>query len=166
MQEFEGMCQLRILRPRSAKQPIQQLKILTIQQSLQCCDGDLIAGRQVSTEEAFKTAVQFQQATPASPAQPPDSGIQIRHDSPIRDIPQISRSRSCFLISTMAFAGFNPLGQTRTQLRMVSQRNRRYGSFKSSRRSPVASSRLSNSQRWACNNMALSLIHISEPTRR
>ena len=119
------MPQLRILRPRTAKQPIQQFKILTIQQTFQCCDGGLITGGQISTEEGFKTFVQFQQATPALPAQPADSDTEIRHGSPIRGIPQTWRSRSCLLISTMALPGFNPLGQTRVQLRMVSQRNRR-----------------------------------------
>src|SRR5450759_2092099 len=119
------MSQLRILRPRTAKQPIEQFKILTIEQSFQCRDGGLITGGQISTEERFKTFVQFQQATPAAPAQPSDSGTQIHHGSPIRDILQIWRSSSCLLISTMALAGFKPLGQTRVQLRMVSQGNRR-----------------------------------------
>jgi len=119
------MHQLRILRPRSAKQPIQQFKILAIEQSFQCCDGGLVAGGQVAAEERFKTLVQFQQAAPAAPAQPSDACAQIDHGSPIRDILQTSRSSNCFLISTMARAGFKPLGQTRVQLRMVSQRNRR-----------------------------------------
>mgnify|MGYP003387849240 CR=1 FL=1 len=51
------------------------------------------------------------------------------------------------LILPMALVGFNPLGQTSTQFMIVWQRNSRYGSSRLSRRSAVASSRLSAMKR-------------------
>src|SRR5450631_352284 len=53
---------------------------------------------------------------------------------------------SC-LISAMAFAGFKSFGHASVQFMMVWQRYRRKGSSSWSRRSPVASSRLSTIQR-------------------
>ena len=57
------------------------------------------------------------------------------------------RSTIIFLISAIALAGFSPLGQVLAQFMMVWQRYSLNGSCNSSRRSPVASSRLSISQR-------------------
>ncbi len=60
---------------------------------------------------------------------------------------QTARSTIIFLISAIAFAGFRPLGQVLVQFMMVWQRYSLNGSSNSSRRSPVASSRLSMIQR-------------------
>lgn len=57
------------------------------------------------------------------------------------------RSTISFLISPMALAGFSPLGHVCAQFMMVWQRYSLNGSCRSSRRSPVASSRLSMIQR-------------------
>jgi len=51
------------------------------------------------------------------------------------------------LISAIAFAGFRPLGQVLAQFMIVWQRYSLNGSSSPSRRSPVASSRLSMIQR-------------------
>ena len=59
-----------------------------------------------------------------------------------------------FLIEAIALPGFSPFGQVRVQLRIVWQRYSRNGSSRLSRRSPVASSRLSASQRQACRSTA------------
>ena len=56
-------------------------------------------------------------------------------------------STSIFLVSAIARAGFSPFGQVWVQFIIVWQRYSRNGSSRSSRRSPVASSRLSTSQR-------------------
>ena len=60
---------------------------------------------------------------------------------------QTARITIISLILPMALVGFRPLGQTSTQFMMVWQRNRRYGSSRLSRRSLVASSRLSAMKR-------------------
>src|SRR5690625_1732885 len=60
---------------------------------------------------------------------------------------QILRKNSICLILAMAVAGARPLGQVRVQLSMVWQRYTLNGSSSSSRRSPVASSRLSGPSR-------------------
>jgi hypothetical protein len=57
------------------------------------------------------------------------------------------RSTIIFLVSAIALAGFRPFGQVWVQFMIVWQRYRRNGSSSSSRRSPVASSRLSTNQR-------------------
>ena len=57
------------------------------------------------------------------------------------------RRTSISRISLMARAGFSPFGQTSVQFMMVRQRNSRYGSSRLSRRSSVASSRLSTRKR-------------------
>lgn len=75
------MAQLRILRRRTAKQPVQQLEILTFHQTFQCCNRRLIQGGQIATEERFEKSVQFKQTTPALPAQPADADAEIRHGS-------------------------------------------------------------------------------------
>ena len=51
------------------------------------------------------------------------------------------------LILPIAFVGLRPFGHTSTQFMIVWQRNRRYGSSRLSRRSPVAWSRLSAMKR-------------------
>src|SRR5471030_1967748 len=67
---------------------------------------------------------------------------------------QTARRTINSLILPIAFVGFSPFGHTSTQFMMVWQRNRRYGSSRLSRRSPVASSRLSAMNRYACNKPA------------
>ena len=62
-------------------------------------------------------------------------------------MPQCRLSASIFFVAAMAFAGFRPLGQACVQFMIVWQRYSRNGSSRKSRRSPVASSRLSTSQR-------------------
>src|SRR5665213_3161285 len=67
---------------------------------------------------------------------------------------QLLRSTIIFLIEAIALPGFNPFGQVRVQLSIVWQRYSRNGSSRLSRRSSVASSRLSASQRSACRSTA------------
>ena len=62
-------------------------------------------------------------------------------------VAQAARSATSFFVSAIAFAGFRPLGQTLAQFMIVWQRYKRNGSSSWSSRSPVASSRLSASQR-------------------
>ena len=64
-----------------------------------------------------------------------------------RFLAQYFLSTSIFLVSAIASAGLRPLGQVWVQFMIVWQRYRRNGSSSSSRRSPVASSRVSTSQR-------------------
>ncbi len=58
-----------------------------------------------------------------------------------------TRSTIIFLISEIALAGFSPLGQVLAQFMIVWQRYSLNGSSSASKRSPVASSRLSMIQR-------------------
>ena len=60
---------------------------------------------------------------------------------------QTARRTISSLILPIALVGFRPFGQTSTQFMIVWQRNRRYGSSRLSRRSPVAWSRLSAMKR-------------------
>ena len=53
-------------------------------------------------------------------------------------VPHTARLTINSLILPMALVGFRLLGQTSTQFMMVWQRNKRYGSSKLSKRSPVA----------------------------
>src|SRR4029079_2117194 len=64
------------------------------------------------------------------------------------------RSTICRFSEEMAAAGLRPLGQALGQLRMVWQRESLKEFPSSSSRSPVRSSRLSSTQRSACNRMA------------
>src|SRR6201999_217084 len=67
---------------------------------------------------------------------------------------QTARRTINSLILPIALVGLSPLGHTSTQFMIVWQRNRRYGSSRLSRRSPVASSRLSAMKRYACSSPA------------
>ena len=60
---------------------------------------------------------------------------------------QTARLTMISLILLIALVGLSPLGQTSTQFMIVWQRNSRYGSSRLSRRSAVASSRLSAMKR-------------------
>ena len=71
-----------------------------------------------------------------------------------RKFGQCLLSASIFFVSAIARAGLRPLGQVWVQFMMVWQRYRRNGSSRSSRRSPVASSLLSTSQRYAASRVA------------
>ncbi len=66
---------------------------------------------------------------------------------PVKSRAQTTRSTIIFLISAIALAGFNPLGQVLAQFMIVWQRYSLNGSSRSSSRSGVASSRLSMIQR-------------------
>ena len=65
-----------------------------------------------------------------------------------------ARRTSSSLILPIALFGLRPLGHTSTQFIIEWQRNKRYGSSRLSKRSAVASSRLSAIKRYACNKPA------------
>src|SRR6218665_3815502 len=106
-------------------------------------DADAV---RVTVEEALDEDVVLEQAPTAAPAQLGqrafvDEGLYCFNHR------QTARRTISSLILPMAFVGFRPLGQTSTQFMMVWQRNRQYGSSRLSRRSAVASSRLSAMKR-------------------
>src|SRR6185312_16831982 len=85
------------------------------------------------------------------------AAADLTEHSPLLDppfCPQLRRSISIFLISAIALPGFSPFGQVRVQLRIVWHRYSRNESSSWSSRSPVASSRLSASQRFAWRRTA------------
>src|SRR5258707_4894668 len=86
---------------------------------------------------AFQHDVQLQQPAPALPLEL--LSLDAGH--------QTARLTSSSLMWLIALVGLSPFGQTSTQFMMVWQRNRRYGSFRSSRRSAVACSRVSAGKR-------------------
>jgi hypothetical protein len=109
---------------------------LGVRQVQQRCERLLFGGRGgriAFPEVSFEQDVELAHATPTSPA---------KHVGA-----QCLRSAIFFLISAIALAGFRSFGQASVQFMIVWQRYRRNGSSSSSRRSPVASSRVSTIQR-------------------
>jgi hypothetical protein len=112
----------------------EQLGIREVQQR---CERLLFGGRRgriTFPEISFEQNVELAHPPTAPPAEHGGSA-------------QCRRSAIFFLISAIALAGFRSFGQASVQFMIVWQRYRRNGSSSSSRRSPVASSRVSTIQR-------------------
>ena len=106
----------------------------------------------MAREEALDEQVVLEQAAPAAPAQLAerariDRRPQTRQARSRGIAHQTARLTISSLILPIALVGFRPFGHTSTQFMIVWQRNRRYGSSRLSRRSPVAWSRLSAMKR-------------------
>jgi hypothetical protein len=123
-----GIC--RNLPPHHERE---QLGVRQVQQRCECLLFGGRGGRIAFPEVSFEHDVELAHAAPAPPAE--HRGVQWR------------LSAIFFLISAIALAGFRSFGQASVQFMIVWQRYRRNGSSSSSRRSPVASSRVSTIQR-------------------
>src|SRR6185295_15244913 len=95
--------------------------------------------------EALEQHIQLLHAAAAAPEEPLRL-VRVGH--------QCCLSSIFFLSSAIARAGFRSFGQASVQFMIVWQRYRRNGSSSSSRRSPVASSRVSTIHRYAASNAA------------
>ena len=132
--------ELRICRRNSPHQISDKFGILQFQKCTKCRFLRVASCGVGRLEPGQQQMIEFPGAATALPANsrvPRWCGVRT----------QCRLSASIFLVSAMALAGFSPFGQVCVQFMMVWQRYRRNGSSRSSRRSPVASSRLSTSHR-------------------
>src|SRR5690606_29586953 len=88
----------------------------------------------VPIEEALEDQVVLEQAPPGAPAQSPAPGLV----GLVARGHQTARLTISSLILPIALVGLSPFGHTSTQFMIEWQRNSRYGSSRSSRRSLVA----------------------------
>ncbi|MCY1526039.1 hypothetical protein D9M68_610420 [compost metagenome] len=138
----------------SAQQKVQEVVVRQVHQCLH--RSRLTVGHVgfVPLEEAGDEQVVLEQAAPATPFQLAQRTFAERllefvgglHGGVLKE-GQMARRTISSLILPMALVGFRLFGHTSTQFMIVWQRNRRYGSFRLSRRSPVAWSRLSAMKR-------------------
>lgn len=130
---FNHMAQTRIFAGHTAGQQVNYVWILPGKELFESLAIELGRKRKGLIEIAQKQHVELTHSAPAPPAQ----------------LAQIHRRRSTSmrLIDAIALAGFRSFGQAFVQFMIVWQRYSRNGSSRKSRRSPVASSRVSTSQR-------------------
>src|SRR5690606_10194583 len=94
--------------------------------------------------EGREHEIELQHPAPA----PPAHAVELCHGTVCpRGRRYSARLNIASLILLIARFGLSPFGQTSTQFMIERQRNSRYGSFRSSSRSLVASSRLSTMKR-------------------
>ena len=130
---FDHMAQTGIISGHATGQQVDYVWILPRKELLECLPIRLWHQRKAFVEVAQQQHVEFTHPAPAPPAQ----------------LPRIHRRRSTSrrLIEAIALAGLRSFGQAFVQFMIVWQRYNRNGSSRKSRRSPVASSRVSTSQR-------------------
>src|SRR5690242_7182942 len=120
--------------------------------------GVVLVHRLGAREEALEQEVVLEQAATAAPAELAER-VRIERARRAagfgdRGVHQTARLTISSLILPMARVGLSCFGQTSTQFMIVWQRKSRYGSSRLSRRSLVASSRLSAMKRYACSSPA------------
>src|SRR5450432_606759 len=136
----------------AAEEEIEQIVVGELHQEREAVRLGLRDGS-AAIEQALDQQIVLEQAAPAAPAQLAQRAIvdrALRVHAIVDDaisVHQTARLTISSLILPIARVGFRPFGQTSTQFMIVWQRNRRYGSSRLSRRSPVAWSRLSEMKR-------------------
>src|SRR6185369_14529683 len=139
--------QSRVRRLRPARDQIPQLVVREIEEAI---ERRHVFRRHLPSprvEIPRKDQVVLQHAAPATPAQ----AIQLGR---VHSMHYTARLTMISLILLIALVGLSPFGQTSTQFMIVWQRKRRYGSSRSSRRAPIASSRVSAMKRYAARSPA------------
>src|SRR5450755_1670769 len=141
----------------AAEEEVEQVVVVELHQRVEAVGLGLREGFR-PREQALDQEVVLEQPAPAAPAKLAQGAIVDRSSRILEFAPgrrlaggcsthQTARLTINSLILPIARVGFNDLGQTSTQFMIVWQRNRRYGSSRLSRRSPVAWSRLSEMKR-------------------